>query len=689
MNLPCLAEDGYDLWLRYRPLPEPGLRALERTTSSLVAPPNGSATIEVALAELSRGIEAMTGRAPVRSALVREGAIVLVHDSDPGLGDEGYALHSTLIDACRVTRIAARRDIGLLYGAFALLRHLTTGGTLENLDQRSAPKLRLRMLNHWDNLDRSVERGYAGQSIWDWWKLPALLDARYADYGRACASLGINAVSLNNVNSKAEVLSAPWIAKAAALADVLRPYGLRVFLSVRFSSPIELDKLPTADPLDPAVQAWWQAKAAEIYRSIPDFGGFLVKANSEGQPGPHDYGRTHAEGANVFARALAPHRGIVFWRAFVYSHENPQDRHKQAWSDFKPLDGRFDANVIVQVKNGAIDFQPREPFHPLFGAMPSTSTAIELMVTKEYMGFSTHLAWLGRQYEECLQSDVDGQGTTVSQVLQRPPVPEGLTAMAGVANVGSDRNWCGSHFDQANWYAFGRLAWDPDLSSDTIATEWVRQTFTHDDDAVRRIVDLMNLSREAVVHYMTPLGLHHLMATGHHHGPAPWVADLKRPEWNPVYYHRADAQGIGFDRSPSGSNAVAQYAPALAQRWADPATTPETLLLWFHHLPWSHRMRSGRNLWQELVATYDQGVSEAAELRARWQALQPHIDARRHAEVSDYLAQQEREAQWWRDACLAYFHSVSGQPWPEGAPRPAKTLAEYQAIEFLHAPGRG
>lgn len=689
MNLPCLAEDGYDLWLRYRPLPEPGLRALERTTSSLVAPPNGSATIEVALAELSRGIEAMTGRAPVRSALVREGAIVLVHDSDPGLGDEGYALHSTLIDACRVTRIAARRDIGLLYGAFALLRHLTTGGTLENLDQRSAPKLRLRMLNHWDNLDRSVERGYAGQSIWDWWKLPALLDARYADYGRACASLGINAVSLNNVNSKAEVLSAPWIAKAAALADVLRPYGLRVFLSVRFSSPIELDKLPTADPLDPAVQAWWQAKAAEIYRSIPDFGGFLVKANSEGQPGPHDYGRTHAEGANVFAQALAPHRGIVFWRAFVYSHENPQDRHKQAWSDFKPLDGRFDANVIVQVKNGAIDFQPREPFHPLFGAMPSTSTAIELMVTKEYMGFSTHLAWLGRQYEECLQSDVDGQGTTVSQVLQRPPVPEGLTAMAGVANVGSDRNWCGSHFDQANWYAFGRLAWDPDLSSDTIATEWVRQTFTHDDDAVRRIVDLMNLSREAVVHYMTPLGLHHLMATGHHHGPAPWVADLKRPEWNPVYYHRADAQGIGFDRSPSGSNAVAQYAPALAQRWADPATTPETLLLWFHHLPWSHRMRSGRNLWQELVATYDQGVSEAAELRARWQALQPHIDARRHAEVSDYLAQQEREAQWWRDACLAYFHSVSGQPWPEGAPRPAKTLAEYQAIEFLHAPGRG
>lgn len=689
MNLPCLAEDGYDLWLRYRPLPEPGLRALERTTSSLVAPPNGSATIEVALAELSRGIEAMTGRAPVRSALVREGAIVLVHDSDPGLGDEGYALHSTLIDACRVTRIAARRDIGLLYGAFALLRHLTTGGTLENLDQRSAPKLRLRMLNHWDNLDRSVERGYAGQSIWDWWKLPALLDARYADYGRACASLGINAVSLNNVNSKAEVLSAPWIAKAAVLADVLRPYGLRVFLSVRFSSPIELDKLPTADPLDPAVQAWWQAKAAEIYRSIPDFGGFLVKANSEGQPGPHDYGRTHAEGANVFAQALAPHRGIVFWRAFVYSHENPQDRHKQAWSDFKPLDGRFDANVIVQVKNGAIDFQPREPFHPLFGAMPSTSTAIELMVTKEYMGFSTHLAWLGRQYEECLQSDVDGQGTTVSQVLQRPPVPEGLTAMAGVANVGSDRNWCGSHFDQANWYAFGRLAWDPDLSSDTIATEWVRQTFTHDDDAVRRIVDLMNLSREAVVHYMTPLGLHHLMATGHHHGPAPWVADLKRPEWNPVYYHRADAQGIGFDRSPSGSNAVAQYAPALAQRWADPATTPETLLLWFHHLPWSHRMRSGRNLWQELVATYDQGVSEAAELRARWQALQPHIDARRHAEVSDYLAQQEREAQWWRDACLAYFHSVSGQPWPEGAPRPAKTLAEYQAIEFLHAPGRG
>lgn len=684
MTLPSPPEDGHELWLRYRLLEPTARLALLQASTALVPPEPASPTTLAALAELARGLQGLTGQAPELAAQAVDGAIVMTLTADAELGRDGYAVQTSTLDGKRVTRITAASDIGLLYGSFALLRHLQTGGTLQQVALRSLPRLRLRMLNHWDNLDRTVERGYAGQSIWDWWKLPALLDARYVDYARACASLGINAVSLNNVNAKAEMLSAPWIAKAAALADVLRPYGLRVFLSVRFSTPIELDGLASADPLDPTVRAWWQTKVAEIYRAIPDFGGFVVKANSEGQPGPQDYGRSHAEGANLFAQALAPHGGVVFWRAFVYAHDNPQDRHKQAYADFAPLDGQFDANVIVQVKNGAIDFQPREPFHPLFGALPRTATAIELMVTKEYMGFSTHVAWLGRQYEECLQSDIDGEGADPGRT-----VAQQVAAMAGVANVGSDRNWCGSHFDQANWYAFGRLAWDPELPADQVAAEWVQQTFTRNAEAVSAIVDLMNLSREAVVRYMTPLGLHHLMATGHHHGPAPWVSELSRPEWNPVYYHRAGPDGIGFDRSPSGSNAVAQYAPALARRWADPATTPETLLLWFHHLPWSHRMQSGRMLWQELVAIYDQGVADVAEMRRRWQALLPEIDRRRHAEVSSYLAQQEREAQWWRDACLAYFHAVSGQPWPADAKRPAKTLAEYQAIEFLHAPGRG
>jgi alpha-glucuronidase len=704
-------EDGYALWLRYRPLPAPAAAALRDWVGPVWVPPGSGPSTELAVDELARGLQGLCGMRLRACAEPAEASLLLVHGGKwpallaqapegvalrerlAGLDTEGHVLQALQLDGRRLTVLAAHDEVGLLRAAFAWLRLLQTGGTPEAVAVADAPGVRLRMLNHWDNLDRTVERGYAGQSIWDWWKLPALLSARYADYGRACASLGLNAVALNNVNAKPEVLSAPWIAKFAALADVLRPYGLRIFLSVRFSSPIELDGLPTADPLDPAVQAWWRAKADEIYRRIPDFGGFLVKANSEGQPGPRDYGRNHAEGANVFARALAPHGGVVFWRAFVYSEHNPADRHTQAYADFQPLDGQFAPNVVVQVKNGAIDFQPREPFHPLFGAMPNTALALELMVTKEYMGFSTHTAHLGLQYEEVLAAptfrggEPGSAGLTVAQVVMRPSRPGGLTAIAGVANVGSDRNWCGHHLDQANWYSFGRLAWQPQASSDAVAAEWVQQTFTQDLDAVAALVALLRLSREAVVNYMTPLGLHHLMATSHHHGPGPWVDDLARPEWNPTYYHRADAQGIGFDRSAAGSNAVGQYAPALAERWGRPESTPPELLLWFHHLAWNHAMPSGRTLWQELVARYDQGVQEAAELGERWQALKPHIDATRHADVAAHLAQQAREARWWRDACLAYFRSRSGLALPAGSPEPEHPLAHYQAIRFLHAPG--
>ena len=694
-------EDGYDLWLRYRPLEQAAQHQLKAHAGSIVLAGAPSPTTQATLNELERGLAGMLGHAPARAPRIEDGAIVLATPAAmpelaalnlplAALGKEGYLLRATRLQGRRVTLIAANTDAGLLYGAFAWLRAVRTAtspNTLDTLDLSSAPKLQLRVLNHWDNLDRSVERGYAGESIWNWWKLPNIRDRRYVDYARANASLGINGTVLNNVNASVDIMTAPWIAKAAALADVLRPYGIRVYLSVRFSTPLELGATTSADPLDPAVAAWWQHKADEIYRAIPDFGGFLVKANSEGQPGPQDYHRSHADGANMLARALAPHNGVVMWRAFVYAEDKPTDRARQAYDQFKPLDGQFVPNVIVQVKNGAIDFQPREPFHPLFGAMPATPLMMEFQITKEYLGYSTHLAYLGSLFEETLQSDTHARagGETVAQVLEGSRI----SGMAGVANIGSDRNWTGSHFDQANWYAFGRLAWNPQASSRDIAREWVAQTFSSEPKAVTAITAMMMLSREAVVDYMTPLGLHHIMGTGHHYGPAPWVSDLKRPEWNPVYYHKADKGGIGFDRTASGSDAIAQYAPELARLYADPRTTPEKYLLWFHHLRWDYMMPSGRTLWAELIAHYDKGVADAAALQSRWTALKPYIDSARFEDEQELLAQQLKEATWWRDACIAYFQSVSGLPLPAGVRPPALPLDAYKAMTFPHAPGRG
>ncbi|MDR7269458.1 alpha-glucuronidase [Pelomonas saccharophila] len=679
-------EDGYDLWLRYRGLAMVAQARVATQARSIVHAEPASPTLQAAVAELKRGVAGMTGKEAASATQSADGALLLVTPANAPkgvdlpwseLGREGYALRSLKLGGRAVTVIAANTDTGLLYGSFAWLRAAQTGADLSRLDLRAAPKLGLRLLNHWDNLDRTVERGYAGASIWDWWKLPDLRDVRYVDYARANASLGINGTVLNNVNAKADSLTAPFIAKAAALAEVLRPYGIKVWLSARFSAPKELGGLKTADPLDPAVRAWWKAKADEIYQSIPDFGGFLVKANSEGQPGPQDYGRNHVDGANMLAEALSAHGGVVMWRAFVYAPDTG-DRAKQAFAEFQPLDGQFAANVIVQVKNGAIDFQPREPFHPLFGAMPKTPLALELQITKEYLGFSTHLVYLGPLFEEVLRAQPDGA-----------PVAQHVKAIAGVANIGSDRNWSGSHFDQANWYAFGRLAWNPELASSDVAREWVQQTFTTAPRAVDSLVAMMLASREAVVDYMTPLGLHHLMGTAHHHGPAPWVDDLERADWNPVYFHRAGRDGIGFDRTPRGSNAVAQYAPDWAARLARPETTPEDWLLWFHHLPWDYPLRSGRTLWAELVARYDRGVATVADMRSQWAALKADIDPQRHADVAAYLAVQEAEARWWRDACVAYFQSVSGLPLPAGTRAPAHSLDEYKAQRFNFAPGRG
>lgn len=692
---PQKGEDGYDLWLRYRPVEAAVQSGYSGHATAIVG--GHSPTLYAAESELQRGLKGLLNRDAPLSTTISDGAIVLATPADShgldlsAIPAEGFRIQTTTLDGHPVTVIAGKTDTGVLYGAFRYLSLIQTRKSTDTLNIADAPKLQIRVMDHWDNLDGHVERGYAGNSIWDWWRLPDLVDARYSDYARAQASIGVNGVVLNNVNAKADSLTEPYLKKAEAIAAVLRPYGIRVYLSARFSAPIDLGGLKTADPQDAQVQAWWKAKADEIYAIIPDFGGFLVKANSEGQPGPGDYGRTHAEGANMLAAALKPHGGIVMWRAFVYSEHDANDRAKQAYNEFKPVEGQFADNVLLQIKNGAIDFQPREPFHPLFGAMPKTQEMLEVEITKEYLGFATHLAYLAPMWEETLKADTYAQGksSTVARIIDGTLDHHALTGMAGVSNIGDDRNWSGSDFDQANWYAFGRLAWNPEASSSDVAADWTRMTFSNDPDFVTPVVAMMMGSREAVVHYMTPLGLAHLMDTGHHYGPGPWVSDLARPEWNPAYYHKADATGIGFDRTKTGSDALAQYAPLAARQWGDPKKTDERYLLWFHHLPWDYRMRSGRTLWDELVVDYSQGVDEVSAMRRTWAQMEPYVDHERFAAVSANLAIQEREAKWWRDACIAYFQSVSKRPLPAGYAAPPETVEQYRARKFPYAPGRG
>lgn len=681
------AEDGYDLWLRYKPV-EAGAKAPYVARAAAIAPTADTPTLNVARAELERGLTGLVGKPATAAAGSRDGVIQLTVSPQKDLGDEGYRIRTTAVSGRKTTVIAANRDIGVLYGVFRYLELIQTRQSVDSLDIASAPKVKLRMLNHWDNLNRTVERGYSGQSIFDWWRLPGHVDPRMVDYARANASLGINGTVLNNVNAKADSLTPAYIAKAAALADTFRPYGIRVYLSARWSAPVELGGLKTADPLDPAVAAFWKKKADEIYKAIPDFGGFLVKANSEGQPGPQDYGRTHVDGANMLADAVGD-RGVVIWRAFVYSHEQPDDRAKQGYNEFKPFDGQFRDNVVIQVKNGAIDFQPREPFHPLFGAMPKSNLGMEFQITKEYLGFSTHLVYLGPMYEETLKSDTmaKGKGSTVAKVVDGSLDGRTLTVMAGVANIGSDRNWSGSQFDQANWYVFGRLAWDPEASTREIATDWAKMTFSSDPRFVKPVVDMMMGSREAAVDYMTPLGLHHQMGRSHHYGPGPWVAGGERADWTSVYYAKAGPDGLGFDRTPSGSNATAQYAPEVGRCFADLKCVDEKDLLWFHHLPWDYRLKSGDTLWDGLVKHYGRGVKYVDGMEATWAGLAPYVDPQRHAEVADYLKIQRDEAQWWRDASVAWFGSFAKRPLPAGEKAPPKSLEAYEAMTFPWAPG--
>ncbi len=681
-------DDGHQLWLKYQPVEDSARLQAYRATITNLWVVGDSATCRVVREELVTALGRLLGREVEPAESDSEASLLVATGSSPlvaryapllaGLGEEGYLLKSDQISGRRVVVIAANRDLGLLYGAFHLLRRLQTGAPVVPLEILSKPAIRNRLLNHWDNLDGSVERGYAGKSLWRWDELPDRIDPRYVDYARANASIGINGAVLNNVNANPEILRPAYLRKVAKLADVFRPYGIRVFLSVNFASPISarfdvagnrrggVGELETPDPLDPKVRRWWKEKADEIYRLIPDFGGFLVKASSEGMPGPQDSGRTHAEGANMLAEALRPHGGVVIWRTFVYSPESDPDRAKRAYKEFVPLDGGFASNVFLQAKNGPIDFQPREPVQPLFGAMRKTPTMLELQITQEYLGHSTHLVYLAPMWREYLDFDTyaRGEGSTLAKIIEGSFGDRGMTGIAGVANIGSDRNWCGHLFGQANWFAFGRLAWDPSAGAEEIAGDWIRMTLGRDREVVETVRSIMMGSWEACVDYMTPLGLHHIMQEGFHYGPEP-DNDRGREDWTSVYYHRADAFGLGFDRSPSGSDAVSQYPDPLRERLAKLGTCPEKYLLWFHHVAWDYRMRSGRTLWEELVNHYRRGVRQVDGMARAWDSVETKIDPDIFDHVKTRLLQQRKDAAIWRDVCLHYFQAESGKPLPD------------------------
>ena len=702
-SLSALGETGYELWLRYKPVENTRvLQSYQKNTKALIVT-GSSATIIIIKEELARGIRGLLQKnisstdkvsydGTIIAGTIQSNSLIAKAGIDKLLlntGDEGFIIVTRIINGKSCIIISGNSEKAVLYGTFHFLRLLQTEQSIEQLNILSTPRMKLRMLNHWDNLNRTVERGYAGFSIWNWHTLPNYIDIRYKDYARANASLGINSTVLTNVNANATILSSAYLEKVKALADVFRPYGIKVYLTARFSAPIELGQLKTADPLNAEVQNWWKEKAKEIYTYVPDFGGFLVKANSEGQPGPQDYKRTHANGANMLADAVAPFKGIVIWRAFVYSNENPVDRHKQAYDDFVPLDGTFRDNVMVQVKNGAIDFMPREPFHPIFGAMPKTPLMMEFQVTQEYLGQSTNLVFLAPLFKEVLESDTysKGKGGTVAKVIDGSLDNHKLNGMAGVSNIGNDINWCGHPFAQANWYALGRLAWDHNLSSEQVADEWIKMTFTNKPSFVSAVKKMMLESRDIMVQYSNPIGLHHIMGTGHHYGPAPWVNNQRRPEWNPVYYHKADSVGIGFNRTETGSNALVQYQPEVRKLWSTMTDCDEKYLLWFHHVPWNFKMKSGRNLWDELCYNYYTGAERVKQMQDAWIKLKPFVDAQRFDQVRMLLKIQYDEAIWWRNACLLYFQTFSNRPIPAQYEKPDKTLDYYKSLRFPFAPG--
>jgi alpha-glucuronidase len=659
------AQNGHELWLR----------PVKAKPVNIICKQN-SPTLSIAKQELT---DRWQGE--------KNATVTLTIKKDKALKNDGFRLGKNSVQA--------NTDAGILYGVYELLRRQQTNEPINN--EIFNPSYEVRILDHWDNLNGTVERGYAGNSIFWRKENPFVVTDNdkklWQEYARANASIGINALVLDNVNASPLILSADYLNRAKQIANVLRPYGIKVYLAVNFASPSTLGKLKTADPLDKDVIEWWKEKVKEIYSLIPDFGGFLVKASSEGQPGPQNYGRTHADGANMLADALKPYGGIVMWRAFVYSSNN-EDRAKQAYDEFMPLDGKFRDNVIIQVKNGPIDFQPREPFSPLFGAMKKTSVMPEFQVTMEYLGHANYLVFLSTMWEECLKSDTyqQGKGSTVARCTDGSIYPQKYTAIAGVSNVGLDTNWNGHQFNQANWYAFGRLAWDNTLKSEQIADEWIKLTWYNDSSQksgepnyasdwnknfLQPVKKMMLESREAAVNFMTPLGLHHIMSARGHYGPGPWWAPKgMRPEWTPPYYHHAAADGIGFDRTTKGSDAVSEYHEPLASEFNNVATCPEKYLLWFHHLPWDYKMKNGRTLWDDLCYHYEEGVNQVRDFQKVWDKAGPYVDSTRFMEVQRKLRIQCINAILWKDACTLYFQQFSKMPIPYELERPVNNLDE-------------
>lgn len=657
--VPLHAEDGSQLWLRMKRNAVPAKVSLSKETKK-------TETMEIAIRELRDYWNSPT-------------AVTLKVASDAP-GRDGFALNRTN----NGISVSSATDRGVLYGIYSLLRLQQMGDSLQvGQTVQEVPSYDLRILNHWDNPNGTIERGYAGRSIWKWDELPRRISPVYEEYARANASIGINATVLNNVNAKPEMLSTDMLRKVAAIAKVLRPYGIKTFLSVNFASPKVIGGLDAADPLDTQVQAWWKKKVAEIYRLIPDFGGFLVKANSEGQPGPQDYGRTHVDGANMLADVLAPYKGVVMWRAFVYQASS-SDRACQAYEEFMPFDGQFKENVIIQVKNGPIDFQPREPFSPLFGAMRNTQVMPEFQITQEYLGQSIHTVFLATMWKDCLDSDTyQENGLTVAGATQRRTVPGATTAMAGVANIGDVRNWTGSDMAQSNWYAFGRLSWNTELPAANIADEFLKQTFSTDERFVAPVSQLLLRSWNAAISYMMPLGLHHIFAEGHHYGPEPWCnVPGFRKDWLPSYYHQADSFGVGFDRTINGSGAVKQYHEPLSVLYNDVNTCPEEYLLWFHHVSWDYIMRNGQTLWDNLCYTYQFGVDETVRFVKTWENAKAYVDAERYEKMLQRFRRQAADAEWWRDACVLYFQQYSGEPIPAGCFTPKHRLEDLMRYKL-------
>jgi len=657
------AEDGHDLWLRGK-----------RTASVNIVCKESSPTLEIAKQELKQGWQGQNGA-----------TIILSVKKNKSIKNDGFILTPSLIQA--------NNYFGVLHGAYELLRRQATGETIK--EEICNPSYEYRVLNHWDNLDGSIERGYAGHSIF-WRKGINAFEVTEKDkvlwqeYARANASVGINGAVLNNVNSSPNMLKTETLNRVKAIAGILRPYGVKVYISANFSSATVIGGLKSSDPLNPEVIKWWQDKAKEIYSMIPDFGGFLVKANSEGQAGPQDYGRTHADGANLLADAVKPYGGIVMWRAFVYS-TSKEDRAKQAYTEFLPLDGKFHDNVIIQVKNGPIDFQPREPFSPLFGAMKKTSIMPEVQITQEYLGHSIDMVYLSTMWEEFLKSDTyqEGKGSTVARCTDGSIFPQKHTAIAGVSNIGLDTNWCGHIFAQSNWYAFGRLAWNNQMKSEEIANEWIKLTFNQaltgknvssndwTDNFLKPVTKMMMESHEAAVNYMMPLGFHHIMSANEHYGPGPWWAPPRtRKDWTPPYFHQADSLGVGFNRTKTGSNAVSQYHEPVASMFNDVNSCPDIYLLWFHHLPWDFKMKNGRTLWDEICYHYNTGLQQVHQFQKTWENIQPYVDPERFGSVKEKLGMQINSAQLWNDGCVLYFQKFSKKPIPGDIEQPAGKLED-------------